>query len=234
VVIENRAQGPLADSWRHILIAALFAGLIAGCYYLIDRPAAVWARGLDQQIVALFKKITILGSSTPYLVALAVLYPVLRFFLARAAAAKRVLFVIAAIVVSGLAVDLLKPVVARWRPIALLSDPSHYGFVFFKLGKVHNSFPSGHATTAWAVACALTLLYPRLRILWIGAATLVAASRVIVGAHYPGDVLAGAWFGVVITLTLSRTTWFREALEAPGDKAQSCETATTGEIVREQ
>jgi membrane-associated phospholipid phosphatase len=60
------------------------------------------------------------------------------------------------------------------------------------------------------VACALALLFPRLRVLWFVAAAVVATSRVIIGEHYPGDVLAGAWFGVVITLALSRTAWFRE------------------------
>ena len=157
-----------------------------------------------------------LGSATPYLIALAVLYPALRFSLRRAAAAKRALFVIAAIVVSGLTVDLLKPIVARWRPKAFLADPSQYGFAFFKTARIHNSFPSGHATTALAVACALALLFPRLRVLWLVAAAVVASSRVIIGEHYPGDVLAGAWFGVVITLALSRTAWFRESSRPGG------------------
>jgi len=181
----------------------------------VDRPAVIWARELDPQLVAIFEKITVAGSATPYLIVLPVLYLVLRFSLRRAAAAKRALFVIAAIVVSGLTVDLLKPIVARWRPQAFLADPSQYGFAFFKSARIHNSFPSGHATTALALACALALLFPRLRVLWLVAAAVVASSRVIIGEHYPGDVLAGAWFGVVITLALSRTAWFRGALEAP-------------------
>jgi len=201
---------------RHVLIALCVVGMVAGCYFLVDRPAVIWARDLDPQIVAVFEKITVAGSATPYLIALAVLYPVLRFSLRRAAAAKRALFVIAAIVVSGLTVDLLKPIVARWRPQAFLADPSQYGFAFFKTARILNSFPSGHATTALALACALALLFPRLRVLWLVAAAVVASSRVIIGEHYPGDVLAGAWFGVVSTLALSRTAWFREVLEAPG------------------
>jgi len=215
-VNDNRAILLPAACRHHILVALLLAGMVAVCYHLLDRPAAIWARGLDPEIVAVFKRITIIGSSTPYLVALAVLYPVLRFSLRREAAAKRALFVIAAIVVSGLSVDLLKWIVARWRPKAFFADPSQYGFAFFKTGYVHYSFPSGHATTTLAVACALTLLFPRLRVVWIGVAVVVATSRVIVGAHFPGDVIAGAWFGVVITLALSRTIWFREALETPG------------------
>jgi hypothetical protein len=94
--------------WRR-QIALFVGGMIAGCYFLVDRPAVIWARDLDPQLIAVFEKITAAGSATPYLIALAVLYPVLRFSLRRAAAAKRALFVIAAIVVSGLSVDLLKP-----------------------------------------------------------------------------------------------------------------------------
>jgi undecaprenyl-diphosphatase len=201
---------------RQALIALLLAGLVSVCYLLVDRPAAFWARGLDPRVVFVFKKVTVLGSSGPYLACLAVLYPALRFYYRKRDAAQRALFVIAAIAVSGVTVDVLKAIVARWRPMALFAETPHYGFAFFKIGYRHNSFPSGHATTTMAVACALSLLYPRLRLLWFAAGAVVASSRVIVGAHFPGDVLAGAWFGVVITLALSRTAWFRDALAPPG------------------
>lgn len=189
--------------------------MVAGCYFLVDRQAAVWASGLDPRIVASFGKITVLGSAIPYLTVLALAYPALRFSLRREAAARRALFVLVAIVVSGLTADLLKPLVARWRPVALFAEPARYGFDFFKIGEMNYSFPSGHATTACAVACALTLLLPGLRVVWIAAAALVAASRVVIGAHFPGDVLAGVWLGVVVTLALSRTRWFRDVLETP-------------------
>lgn len=203
---------------RHALIAALFGGAIAVCYFFLDRPAVIWARGLDPLIIDAFKKVTVLGNSTPYLVALTVLYAAQRFSLKRPVAATRALFAIAAVAVSGLTVDLIKPIVARWRPKAFFADPAQYGFAFFKTGYNHYSFPSGHATTAWAVACVLVVLFPRWRVLWIVVAAVVASSRVIVGAHYPGDVLAGAWFGVVVTLALSRTAWFCGALAAPGGR----------------
>lgn len=59
------------------------------------------------------------------------------------------------------------------------------------------SFPSGHALHAVAFAALLSHHYPGLAPpLWAFAA-LVAASRVVLGLHYPSDVLVGAAIGVV-------------------------------------
>jgi len=62
----------------------------------------------------------------------------------------------------------------------------------------YGSFPSGHATTAFTAA-AVCILGLRLGFAWglflTGIAVLVALSRVVVGAHWPLDVLAGAFGG---------------------------------------
>lgn len=60
------------------------------------------------------------------------------------------------------------------------------------------SFPSGHATTAAAAATALALLAPRWRALAVVLALFVGASRVLLGVHFVGDVLAGFALGVAI------------------------------------
>ena len=59
-----------------------------------------------------------------------------------------------------------------------------------------SSFPSGHATVAFACATAIALAVPRLRWPVYLLAALIAFSRVYVGVHYPLDVLAGALLGV--------------------------------------
>ena len=63
------------------------------------------------------------------------------------------------------------------------------------------SFPSGH--TLHAVS--LTILYgsyePALLIVMVPFALLVAASRIVLGLHYPSDVIAGTAIGAVIGTT---------------------------------
>jgi membrane-associated phospholipid phosphatase len=64
------------------------------------------------------------------------------------------------------------------------------------------SFPSGHATTAFALATALTLLWPRYAGLYVVLALAIGASRVLANAHWLSDVLAGGFVGVAVTVYL--------------------------------
>ncbi len=59
----------------------------------------------------------------------------------------------------------------------------------------HDSFPSGHATAAFAVATVESSLHPHQAALWYLGATLISASRVRLRRHTVGDVLAGAAIG---------------------------------------
>jgi undecaprenyl-diphosphatase len=58
-----------------------------------------------------------------------------------------------------------------------------------------SSFPSDHVTAAFTIAGTAVLRGTRGRWLMTVGATLVAISRVYVGAHYPTDVIAGAALG---------------------------------------
>ena len=81
-------------------------------------------------------------------------------------------------------------------------------------------FPSDHATGAFAIAVALFLRDRVAGGIALVLATLVALSRVIVGAHYPTDVLAGAALGGGVALLL----WLppaRRLTDAVGNAAGS-------------
>jgi MFS family permease len=66
-----------------------------------------------------------------------------------------------------------------------------------------NSFPSGHMAITAALAIATALAFPRLRMaLWAYVAA-VAFTRVLFGAHFPLDVLAGTALGVASALVVS-------------------------------
>ncbi len=62
------------------------------------------------------------------------------------------------------------------------------------------SFPSDHAVMAGAVAGGVLLVDRRLGVVVALAAVLMAFARVYVGAHYPGDVLAGLVLGAGVAV----------------------------------
>lgn len=64
------------------------------------------------------------------------------------------------------------------------------------------SFPSDHATAAYAIAIAILLRHRKAGVVALVLATLVAISRVALGTHYPSDVLGGAALGAAAALAL--------------------------------
>lgn len=114
-------------------------------------------------------------------------------------------FVLAVVVFSGVLVNVLKWGIGRARP----SVPDLQGVFQADLlapSADWASFPSGHATTAFALACALGFMMPRLRLLLLTVATWIALSRIIVGSHWASDAVAGAMLGV-FSAALARE-WF--------------------------
>jgi undecaprenyl-diphosphatase len=60
------------------------------------------------------------------------------------------------------------------------------------------SFPSGHSTTAFAVALSLGSFYPEIMPVLLILAANVAVSRIVVGMHYLTDVLVGSGMGALL------------------------------------
>lgn len=110
----------------------------------------------------------------------------------------------AAVVSGGIAVQFLKHLIGRCRPyledqgacLATFAGPS------FLNG--HDSFPSGHTTTAFAMAGVVATIYPGARLLWYAFATVIGLSRLAVNAHYLSDVMAGAALGLTVAFVVVR------------------------------
>ena len=117
--------------------------------------------------------------------------------------AERSGFVIAVLAFSGIASQVIKHLFGRARP-SLIDMVGPFHFDLMALNSTYASMPSGHAVSAFAMAVSLGWMAPRLRWPLLGLALLIAISRVVISAHYPSDVIAGAGLGVFSAVILRR------------------------------
>jgi undecaprenyl-diphosphatase len=66
------------------------------------------------------------------------------------------------------------------------------------------SFPSDHASAAFAIAFAVFLFDRVAGAIFLVAAFIIGAGRVLIGAHYPADVLAGCLVGLGSAILVTR------------------------------
>ena len=101
---------------------------------------------------------------------------------------------VVALVVSHLVVQLFKRTVGRPRPSqtltarAAIAEPDRF------------SFPSGHAAASMSIAVIYAALFPVVALPVLVAATAIGLTRVFLGVHYPGDVLAGQLIAAATSL----------------------------------
>jgi undecaprenyl-diphosphatase len=87
----------------------------------------------------------------------------------------------------------------RDRPFA--AHPSAH---VFGPHKTDPSLPSDHATAALAIAVTVLLIDPLVGAVFLVLALLIAVGRVIIGEHYPGDVLVSAVIAVSVAFVVVR------------------------------
>ena len=200
----------------HVLPIQAIIAAVAALMVLTDAPAFALQRRLPDAVVDAFATITDFGKSGWFLWPLGLSIAAAAVVASRldtmtnrvlASIAVRLGFLFVAIGLPGLVATIVKRLIGRVRP----SDLGPFAYVPWSWRPDYASMPSGHATTAFAAAVAIGAVWPNCRIpLWIYAA-VIALSRVIVAAHYPSDVFAGAMVGAFGAI-LVRNWWARRGL----------------------
>ena len=97
----------------------------------------------------------------------------------------------------GLITQVIKHLVGRPRPN---HSNLNEGFElnFLTSDSAFHSFPSGHSSTIIAITIIASLLLPKLKYFFYICGFLIALSRVVVGAHFLSDVIAGALIAIMV------------------------------------
>ncbi len=186
------------------LIGGIWLALAALSYFFWDQPIAWFMEAHVHSLMAhTAEVVTQLGSGKLYLVAFVLLFLLNHFIYKHKKEAQHWLYLAIVVISSGIVCDALKFILGRARPINLF-DNLQYGFYFFKMNYGMVSFPSGHATTAAAVALACSVLWPRYWKLFVVAAVLVGLSRLVLNVHYLSDVIVGWYVGALVAIYVSR------------------------------
>lgn len=181
-----------------LAIAVLALGLLTRADHVMALDAAIarhltWPDGAGPaQLIAFMQAISWIGGGTPRWVLVGLIAAAVRYWGGRRPA----LAIVAAVLFANIASSLLKAAFDRPRP-DLIAHLDHVSSA---------SYPSGHATSAAALYLMLALLAPSrwrrqawtLAVLMIG---LTGLSRVMLGVHWPSDIVGGILLGAAFALT---------------------------------
>jgi membrane-associated phospholipid phosphatase len=191
---------------RHVLwLSAGLGAAIIVLMYAIDAweiaqmpkrgtPSLWWVRiltdfGKDEYVLAVLAGL---------LIAVAIVSPALRGIQRSLllGLGTRLQFIFWAVAVSNLVTEVLKYCIGRGRPF-VGGEANVFHFSHFAGNPAYSSLPSGHATTAFALAFAVSVIWPQARVAMAVYAIVIAATRLVLVAHHPSDVVAGALVGVI-------------------------------------
>lgn len=105
-------------------------------------------------------------------------------------------YMLLAVFVPILFAEGVKWVVGRGRPF-VGGKANPFNFAPFTGTEAYFSFPSAHSVTAFALAFAVGAVWPRARIAMFVYAAMIGATRLLLLAHHPSDVVAGAVIGLI-------------------------------------
>ena len=226
-MIDLSRPWPLGLGEKRWWIAVGTALVCLAIAFGVDHQLSLFAQSWPDPVRGALAQITPYGESGWILIPAGVLYVVtaLLALLVRWKLMRTMLWQFAtlyAFIFCGVGVPsvftlIVKRFVGRGRPMHY-DQTGLFGFRLNWWDWSYQSFPSGHATTAFALAAVIGFVSPRWFYPGLGLAAVVALSRVTEGVHYPSDVIAGAIVGLLgayaVRLLFARPGWmFKRAAD---------------------
>ena len=202
---SRRAEATRRSARHALWLAGAGGALILALMYLLDAVEIGLMPPRGTASLWPLRILTDFGKSAYVLWALAVVsFAVLAVSAAARGTARSLLlglgtrlqFLFFAVLVPVLAGEVLKWMIGRGRPF-VGGEANAFNFSHFAGTEAYASFPSGHAVTASALAFAVSALWPRTAVVMLVYAVAIAATRLVLLAHHPSDVVAGAVIGVI-------------------------------------
>ncbi|MEP7219904.1 MAG: phosphatase PAP2 family protein [Bacteroidota bacterium] len=207
--VIRQAEAPFHASendWLHVGGAAVATGMVM-----------YNDGGIDQTMRTLRDNSSVVNAASPYITELGGTYGYVgsalfigySFLFDDAKGKETSILLTEALVTSGVWAQVFKYATGRERPSVALDHPHVHGGIWYGPFKRFNnpehlssasfsSFPSGHTTTAFAIATVFAEQYdatPVVPIIAYSAASLVGLSRMTEHAHWASDVIAGGLLG---------------------------------------
>lgn len=184
----------------HIISAAV---LVIFCNYFVDIPLALFVKEFFKKSATWAKYAADIPDTLFFVVCVTSLVS-LACYLVRAKkeifdrATRFSLLVTYAVPVSYLLKIVLKFVFGRVNTRVWLVKPKLYGFHWFHGSGFGGGFPSGHMMVFTTLFAAMWRYYPRHKPLYLTLSLLLAAALIATNYHFLGDVVGGAYLGILV------------------------------------
>jgi membrane-associated phospholipid phosphatase len=202
---SRRAEAARRAAWHVFMLSAGLGVAIIALMYVLDAweiaqmpkrgsPGLWWIRiltdfGKDEYVLSVLAVL---------LIAIAILSPATRGIQRSLLLGfgTRLQFLFIAVLVPVMVGEVIKWFVGRGRPF-VGGEANVFHFSHFSGTQAYSSFPSGHSITAAALAFAVSAVWPKARPAMIVYALIIVVTRLVLLAHHPSDVVAGALVGVI-------------------------------------